>query len=85
MKFFITIGGCAGFALAFASSLHAGNSPTHSLSVGSIGCCVGALLLRAAHWAYFTSLNSHLHERAATMEAAAAAAIAAAASEGQKA
>ena len=72
MRFFITIGGCAGFALAFASSLHAGNAPAFALRDGGIGCLAGAFLLRAAHWAFFISLHGHLRERAAAMEAAAA-------------
>ena len=72
MRFFITIGGCAGFALAFASSLHAGNSPAFALRDGGIGCLVGAVLLRAAHWAYFTSLHAHVAERAAALKEAAA-------------
>lgn len=73
MRFFITIGGCAGFALTFASSLHAGNAPAFALRDGGIGCLAGAVLLRLAHWAFFTSLHSHLRERAAAIEAAAAA------------
>ena len=78
MRFFITIGGCAGFALTFASSLHAGNAPAFALRDGGIGCLAGAVLLRLAHWAFFTSLHSHLRERAAALAAAATAATSAA-------
>lgn len=67
MKFFITMGGCTGFVLALASSLHAGNAPAFALRDAGIGCVVAALLFRGGHWAFFTSLQSHLRERAAAM------------------
>jgi hypothetical protein len=72
MRFFITIGGCAGFVLAFGSSLHAGNAPAFALRDGGIGCLIGAILFRTAHWAFTASLHSHLRERAAAKEEAVA-------------
>lgn len=72
MKFFITMGGCAGFVLVLASSLHASNSPAFALRDAGIGCVAAALLFRAAHWAFFTSLQSHVRERAEAMQRSAA-------------
>ena len=72
MRFFITMGGCIGFALTLASSLHAGNAPAFALRDAGIGCLAAAFLFRAAHWAFFTSLQSHVRERAAAMQQAAA-------------
>lgn len=71
MRFFITIGGAIGFALALASSLHAGNAPVFALRSAAIGCIGGALLFRAAHRAFLSSLHSHLRDRAAAIQAAA--------------
>ncbi len=68
MRFFITIGGCSGFALAFVSSLHAGNAAADALRDAAIGCLVGAALFRAAHWAFLSSIHSHLRERAAAVK-----------------
>lgn len=72
MRFFITMGGCVGFVLSLASSLHAGNDPAFALRDAGIGCVVGAFIFRAAHWAFFSSLQSHLRERAAAMQQGAA-------------
>lgn len=71
MRFFITMGGCTGFVLVLASSLHAGNAPAFALRDAGIGCLAGAFLFRTAHWAFFSSLQSHLRERAAAMQQAA--------------
>jgi hypothetical protein len=68
MKFFITMGGCIGFVLTLASSLHAGHAPAFALRDAGIGCLAAALLFRGAHWAFFTSLQSHVRERAAAMQ-----------------
>ncbi len=72
MKFFITMGGCLGFVLTLASSLHAGNAPASALSDAGFGCIAAAILFRAAHSAFFSSLQSHVRERAAAMQQAAA-------------
>ena len=64
MRFFITIGGASGFALALASSLHAGNAPAYALRDSAIGCLFGAFLFRFAHHAFHSSLLTHLDERA---------------------
>jgi hypothetical protein len=71
MRFFITMGGCTGFVLVLASSLHAGNAPAFALRDAGIGCVVAALLFRGAHRAFFASLQSHLRERAAALQQAA--------------
>ena len=64
MRFFITIGGSSGFALALASSFHAGNAPAFAIHDGAIGCIVGAFLFQFAHRAYHSSLMTYLDERA---------------------
>lgn len=64
MRFFITIGGSSGFALALASSFHAGNPPTFALHDGAIGCLFGAFLFQCGHRAYHSSLMAYLNQRA---------------------
>ena len=64
MRFFITIGGASGFALALASSLHAGNAPAYALRDSAVGCLFGAFLFRFAHRAFHSSLLTYLDERA---------------------
>ena len=64
MRFFITIGGTSGFALALASSLHAGNAPAYALRDSAVGCLFGAFLFRFAHRAFHSSLLTYLDERA---------------------
>jgi len=73
MRFFITMGGSAGFVLTLASGLHAGHVPAFALRDAGLGCVAGALLFRLAHRAFFSCLYSHLRERAAALEASAAA------------
>lgn len=77
MRFFITMGGSIGFLLALASSLHAGNALTFALRDAGIGCVLSALLFRGAHYAFFTSLQTHVRERGAAIQAAATEAAAA--------
>ena len=64
MRFFITIGGASGFALALASSLHAGNAPAFALHDGAIGCLFAAFLFQFGHRAYHSSLMTYLDQRA---------------------
>ena len=70
MRFFITIGGASGFALALASSLHAGNAPAFAVHDGAIGCLVGAFLFQFGHRAYHSSLMTFLDQRAAVIKQA---------------
>lgn len=70
MRFFITIGGASGFALALASSFHAGNAPAFALHDGAIGCLVGAFLFQFGHRAYHSSLMTYLDQRAAAIKQA---------------
>ena len=70
MRFFITIGGSSGFALALASSFHAGNPPAFALHDGAIGCLVGALLFRYGHRAFHSSLLTYLDQRAEAVKLA---------------
>lgn len=69
MRYFLVVGGFAGFAVAFGGSLHAGNAPAYALRDGAVGCLVGALLMRAMHAVYFASLRSLLTARAEAMKA----------------
>ena len=78
MRFFITIGGASGFALALASSLHAGNAPAYALRDSAIGCLFGAFLFRFAHRAFHSSLLIYLDERAEAFKRAHPAAAASA-------
>ena len=68
MRFFITIGGATGFALALASSLHASHAPAYALRDGAVGCIVGALLFRIVHRAFLTSLLTYLDARAEALK-----------------
>ncbi len=70
MRFFITIGGATGFALALASSLHAENAPAFALRDGAVGCIVGAFLFRIVHRAFLSSLLTYLDARAAVIKQA---------------
>ena len=70
MRFFITIGGATGFALALASSLHAGNAPAYALRDGAVGCIVGAFLFRIMHRAFLTGLLTYLEARAEAIKQA---------------
>ncbi len=46
MKYFLLLGGFAGFLIVFVSGLAAGNEISHVLRNATIGCLCGALLLR---------------------------------------
>jgi len=65
MKYFLLIGGFAGFVLAFAASLFAGNPASSGLLRGGMGCLFGALLFRGLHWVFMVNVRSHIEFLAA--------------------
>ncbi len=65
MKYFLLVGGFAGFVLAFAASLHAGNPAHGALLSGGIGCLFGALLLRGLHLVFMACVRGHIEILAA--------------------
>jgi hypothetical protein len=69
MKYFLLIGGFAGFVLALAGSLHAGNEPVDALKAASIGCLLGAFILRAMHAVLMSSIHAFMLDRAAAARA----------------
>jgi hypothetical protein len=63
MKYFLLIGGGCGFLLAFGSGLFAGNEITTVLRDGTVGCMVGALLMRGFSGAFTSSLSALAAQR----------------------
>jgi len=57
-KMFVTLGGFTGFLIAFLSGLTAGSDLSLVLRDASVGCVVGALLMRLL----FTVLQSNYRE-----------------------
>lgn len=57
MKFFLLLGGTAGFLLAFSSGLMAGNEISIALRDGAIGCLAGALLMKGFHTIFMKCLH----------------------------
>ncbi len=70
MKFFLLMGGTAGFLLAFAGGLMAGNEISIALREGALGCVVGAILMKGFHAVFMMCL----HDLAAQQTGARAAA-----------
>lgn len=60
MKYFLLIGGFAGFLIGFTACLLAGNSPADAFLRGAAGCLAGALLLRLLHMILMTCLRAHI-------------------------
>ena len=65
MKYFLLIGGFAGFVIAFSANLSAGNPASSGLMRGAAGCLTGALLLRGLHFIFMVSVRGHIEIRAA--------------------
>lgn len=57
MKFFLLLGGTAGFLLAFTSGLMAGNEISIALRDGAICCLAGALLMKGFHTIFMMCLR----------------------------
>lgn len=64
MKYFLLIGGFCGFFFVFASGIAAGNDLSDVLRNATIGCMVGALLMRG-----FRMLLTHQVRQVATQQA----------------
>ena len=71
MKFFLLIGGFAGFVLSYSASWNADNSAAQVLRDGVIGCLAGATLFRGLHAMLMITLRGHV-EQVARQRAAAA-------------
>ena len=65
MKYFLLVGGFAGFVLAFAASISAGNPASGALLCGGMGCLFGALLLRGLHFVFMACVRGHIEILAA--------------------
>ena len=65
MKYFLLLGGFAGFVLAFAASVCAGNPASGALLRGGLGCLFGALLLRGLHFVFMVCVRGHIEIRVA--------------------
>jgi hypothetical protein len=64
MKYFMLVGGFAGFALTFTAGVLVGNDIDGVLVDAGIGCLVGAGLMRGFRHLYIHSLRSVVLERA---------------------
>lgn len=64
MKFFLLLGGTAGFLLAFSSGLLAGNEVSIALRDGAIGCLAGALLMKGFHTVFIMCLHDMVAQKA---------------------
>ena len=63
MKYFLLLGGFAGFALVLGASFYAGNRPALALRDAAVGCLVGAALFRVLHAAFLAGLRARVVER----------------------
>jgi hypothetical protein len=65
MKYFLLLGGFAGFAAVLVSSyFFAGNRPAVALRDAAIACFVGGLLFRMLHSAYIAGIKGCIADRA---------------------
>ncbi len=65
MKYFLLLGGFAGFAAVLVSSyFFAGNRPAIALRDAAIACFVGGMLFRMLHSAYIAGVKGCIAERA---------------------
>ncbi len=64
MKYFLVMGGFAGFAVVLVASLYSGNHPATAVRDASVGCLVGGGLFRMFHAAYIAGLKGCLADRA---------------------
>ena len=63
MKFFLLMGGFAGFAVVLIASYYAGNRPAVALRDAAIGCVVGGMLFRMLHAAYIAGIKGCITDR----------------------
>jgi hypothetical protein len=65
MRYFLLLGGFAGFAAVLVSSyFFAGNRPAIALRDAAIACFVGGLLFRMLHSAYVAGIKGCIADRA---------------------
>jgi hypothetical protein len=65
MKYFLLLGGFAGFAAVLISSyFFAGNRPAVALRDAAIACFVGGMLFRMLHSAYIAGIKGCITDRA---------------------
>lgn len=65
MKYFLLLGGFAGFVLAFAATVSTGNPASSALLRGGMGCLLGALLMRGLHFVFMVCVRGHIEILAA--------------------
>jgi hypothetical protein len=63
MRYFLLMGGFAGFAVVMIASLYAGNRPATALRDASIGLFVGGFLFRMLHAAYLAGIKGCIADR----------------------
>jgi hypothetical protein len=63
MKYFLLMGGFAGFAAVLIASFYAGNRPATALMDASVGCLVGGVLFRMLHAAYLSGVKGCIADR----------------------
>ena len=63
MKYFLLMGGFAGFAVVLIASIYAGNRPASALMDASIGCLIGGTLFRMLHAAYLAGDKGCIADR----------------------
>ena len=63
MKYFLLMGGFAGFAIVMIASLYAGNRPATALRDAGIGLFVGGMLFRMLHAAYLSGVKGCIADR----------------------
>jgi hypothetical protein len=64
MKYFLLLGGFAGFAAVLVSSyFFAGNRPAVALRDAAIACFVGGMLFRMLHSAYMAGIKGCIADR----------------------
>ena len=76
MKYFLLLGGFAGFVIAFSANFSAGNPASSGLLRGAAGCLAGALLLRGLHFVFMVCVRGHIEIRAAEVRKETARALA---------
>jgi hypothetical protein len=65
MKYFLLVGGFAGFAAVLVSSyFFAGNRPAVAVRDAAIACLIGGLLFRMLHSAYIAGIKGCIADRA---------------------
>ena len=64
MKYFLLLGGFAGFVVVLVASFYAGNRPATALRDAAVACLVGGMLFRMLHAAYIAGVKGCIADRA---------------------